>query len=101
MQDKKIAIITSVIPKVNLAFQQNALPLITEIELRNSGTNKPPVKFSLAKQEAEHKLANDDDFVLAINIKRARAARITPLSEKDLLSEQHRDVEAFEKVVTF
>jgi len=36
MQDKKIAIITSVIPKANLAFQQNALPLITEIELKNS-----------------------------------------------------------------
>ncbi len=36
MQDKNIAIIISVIPKLNLAFQQNSLPLITEIELRNS-----------------------------------------------------------------
>ena len=29
-------IITSVISKINLAFQQNSLPLITEIELKNS-----------------------------------------------------------------
>jgi hypothetical protein len=36
VQDKNIVIITSVIPKLNLAFQQNSLPLITEIELRNS-----------------------------------------------------------------
>jgi len=38
MQDTQISIITSVIPKLNLAFQQNSLPVITEIELRNSGT---------------------------------------------------------------
>jgi predicted metal-binding transcription factor (methanogenesis marker protein 9) len=36
-------------------------------------THKPPAKFSLAKQEAEDKLNNDADFVLAIDIKRARS----------------------------
>jgi len=47
-------------------------------------TNKPPAKFSLAKQEAEDKLNNDVEFVLAIDIKRARSARIKPLSDIDL-----------------
>ncbi|MEE9339800.1 MAG: DUF4011 domain-containing protein [Methylococcaceae bacterium] len=47
-------------------------------------TGKPPTKFSLAKQEAEYKLENDEAFVLAIDIKRARAARIKPLSYKGL-----------------
>jgi len=36
MQDKQIAILSSITPKFNLAFQQNSLPLITEIELKNS-----------------------------------------------------------------
>ena len=48
-------------------------------------THKPPAKFSLAKQEAEDKLTNDADFVLAIDIKRARSARIKPLSDRDLV----------------
>jgi hypothetical protein len=48
-------------------------------------SNKPPAKFSLAKQEAEDKLNNDEDFVLAIDIKRARSARIKPLSDVELL----------------
>lgn len=47
-------------------------------------TNKPPAKFSLAKQEAEDKLNNDAEFVLAIDIKRARSARIKPLSDIEL-----------------
>jgi len=55
-------------------------------------TSKPPTKFSLAKQEAEDKLIDDDAFVLAIDIKRARAARIKPLSDKDLASEYQREV---------
>ena len=49
-------------------------------------TNKPPAKFSLAKQAAEDKLNNDADFVLAIDIKRARSARIKPLSDIELVS---------------
>lgn len=55
-------------------------------------TSKPPTKFSLAKQEAEDKLENDDAFVLAIDIKRARAARIKPLSDKDLIGEDQGEV---------
>jgi len=47
-------------------------------------TNKPPAKFSLAKQEAEDHLNNDAEFVLAIDIKRARSARIKPLSDIEL-----------------
>ena len=35
MQDNNIMIISSVIPKINLAFQQNSVAIITEIELRN------------------------------------------------------------------
>jgi hypothetical protein len=48
-------------------------------------TNKPPAKFSLAKQEAEDHLNNDAEFVLAIDIKRARSARIKPLSDIELV----------------
>ncbi len=55
-------------------------------------TSKPPTKFSLAKQEAEDMLGNDDAFVLAIDIKRARAARIKPLSDKDLAGEFQGEV---------
>jgi len=55
-------------------------------------TSKPPTKFSLAKQEAEDKLESDDDFVLAIDIKRARSARIKPLSDKDLVGESQGEV---------
>ena len=47
-------------------------------------TSKPPTKFSLAKQEAEDKLKDDDKFILAIDVKRARSARIKPLSDIDL-----------------
>ena len=56
-------------------------------------TSKPPTKFSLAKQEAEDKLENDDAFVLAIDIKRARAARIKPLSDKGLVVEGQGEVQ--------
>ena len=55
-------------------------------------TNKPPVKFSLAKLEAENNLNNDAHFVLAIDIKRARRARIKPLSDKDLVGEYQSNV---------
>ncbi len=55
-------------------------------------TSKPPSKFSLARQEAEDKLESDDAFVLAIDIKRARAARIKPLSDKDLIGEAQGEV---------
>lgn len=55
-------------------------------------THKPPAKFSLAKQEAEDKLNSDADFVLAIDIKRARAARIKPLSDRELVGDYQADV---------
>ena len=55
-------------------------------------THKPPAKFSLAKQEAEDKLNNDADFVLAIDIKRARSARIKPLSDIELASGSQTNV---------
>ena len=55
-------------------------------------THKPPAKFTLAKQEAEDKLSNDADFVLAIDIKRARAARIKPLSDRELIGDYQADV---------
>ena len=38
MQDTQISIITSVVSKLNLAFQQNSLPVITELELKNRST---------------------------------------------------------------
>ncbi|WP_174627721.1 DUF4011 domain-containing protein [Candidatus Methylobacter favarea] len=40
----------------------------------------------MAKQEAEDKLNHDTEFVLAIDIKRARSARIKPLSDIELVS---------------
>ncbi len=56
-------------------------------------TSKPPTKFSLAKQAAEDKLKDDDTFVLGIDIKRARAARIKPLSDIDLVRGVQANVE--------
>jgi hypothetical protein len=57
-------------------------------------THKPPTNFSFACRDAETKLQNDDEFELAIDIKRARMARIRPVSERvssDILGEAGQD----------
>jgi hypothetical protein len=56
-------------------------------------TSKPPTKFSQAKQEAEYKLESDDAFVLAIDIKLAREARIKPLSDRVLIGNSQGKVQ--------
>lgn len=56
-------------------------------------TNKPPAPFSLATQEALKHLEKDDEFHLAVDIKRARLSSIKPLSDKDLVMAYKSDVE--------
>ncbi|CAA0095891.1 ATP-dependent RecD-like DNA helicase [BD1-7 clade bacterium] len=56
-------------------------------------TNKPPAPFTLAIQEAVKHLENDDEFHLAVDIKRARLSSIKPLSDKDLAGSYKGEVE--------
>lgn len=56
-------------------------------------TNKPPAPFNLAIQEAIKHLDKDENFHLAVDIKRARLASIKPLSDKDLAGSYKSSVE--------
>ena len=59
-------------------------------------TNKPPVPFSLASQEGKKKLDKDEEFILALDIKRSRLSSIKPLSDKDLVGYFKSDVQVDE-----
>ena len=56
-------------------------------------THKPPAPFKLAIQEAVKHLEKDDEFHLAVDIKRARLSSIKPLSDKDLAGSYKGKVE--------
>ncbi len=56
-------------------------------------TNSPPTRFSLAVQEGQKRLADDEEFLLAIDIKRARSSSILPLSDKELAGNYRANVE--------
>ncbi len=55
-------------------------------------TNKPPATFGLALQEAEKHLEDEEQFQIAVDIKRARNLSIKPLSDAELTGEYESEV---------